>query len=143
MIFLEEVPSVMEEAEALEKFSTYLEETFFEARERFKGKGKGKGKKGKGYSKSYTFGKSPSFGVGRGGYIAHRKMLQATRNARGFDRPWQKGGGGGNRVSLSELKGRTRCHQCKQIGHWSRECPQRAKSMPSSPTRGVNEACDR
>ena len=58
MNFLEEVPSVMEEAEAVEKFSTYLEETFFEARERIKGKGKGNGKKAKGYSKSCTFGKS-------------------------------------------------------------------------------------
>ena len=27
------------------------------------------------------------------------------------------------RVEVQELKKRTRCHRCNQVGHWSRECP--------------------
>ena len=34
-----------------------------------------------------------------------------------------------SRVCLSEIKRKTRRHQRKQIGHWSRECPQR-KAFP-------------
>lgn len=56
MIFPEEIPTVMEESEALEKFGNYVEEVFYEANERIKGKGKGKkGKGGRYGSKSYNF----------------------------------------------------------------------------------------
>ena len=27
------------------------------------------------------------------------------------------------RIEVQELKKRTRCHKCNQVGHWSRECP--------------------
>ena len=27
------------------------------------------------------------------------------------------------RIEVQELKNRTRCHKCNQVGHWSRECP--------------------
>ena len=72
---------------------TSFEEIFFETRDRLKGKGKGKKGKGRGHSHVKTFGSTgkPSFGGGRGGgYLEHRRMLQASRNGRGFDRPWQQ-----------------------------------------------------
>ena len=132
MIFTGEVPTVMDEDEALEIVSNYLEETLYEVRDRMKGKGHGKKGKGKGKfgARNHTFGTSPQLGGGRGGYL----------ETRGFDRPWQQKGGkkGSSRASLSEIKSKTRCHQCKQIGHWSRECPQRKKfgpGPPFSPTR--------
>ncbi|CAJ1429656.1 unnamed protein product, partial [Effrenium voratum] len=46
MIFMGEVPTVMDEDEGLEIVSNYLEETLYEVRDRMKGKGHGK--KGKG-----------------------------------------------------------------------------------------------
>ena len=46
MIFMGEVPTVMDEDEGLEIVSNYLEETLYEVRDRMKGKGRGK--KGKG-----------------------------------------------------------------------------------------------
>ena len=128
LVFPQELPMVMDEMEALEVIGGGFEDIFYESRERFKSKGKGKGKKGKGKSK--TFG----VGSGRGGYLEHRRQLQA----RGYEKPWQQRQG--SRMSLSDLKARTRCHQCKQIGHWSRECPQRGKSggrgNPSSSSNG-------
>ena len=123
MIFAQDLPMVMDEAEAFEVIGGNFENIFYESRERLtKGKGKGKGKKGKGKSSGKTFG----FGSGRGGYLEHRRQLQASRNGRGYDQPWQQRQG--SKLSLTELKARTRCHQCKQVGHWSRECPQRGKT---------------
>ena len=103
-----------------------------------KGKGKGKKGKGRGHSHVKTFGSTgkPSFGGGRGGgYLEHRRMLQASRNGRGFDRPWQQRQG--SRMSLGDLKSRSRCHNCKQIGHWSKECPLRSKQ--SAPSTGSSK----
>ena len=119
---------VMDESDALETLGNNLENIFYETRERLKGKGKGKSKKGKGKGFAKTFGQAayPGFGGGRGGCLEHRRMLQASRNARGYDRPsWQSRAG--TRMSLHELKAKSRCHQCKQVGHWSKECPQRGK----------------
>ena len=49
----------------------------------------------------------------------------------------------GSKLTLTELKAKTRCHQCKQVGHWSRECPHRSKhasptSRSSGSTTGVS-----
>ena len=30
-------------------------------------------------------------------------------------------------MEIEELKRKTRCHKCQQVGHWSRECKQAAK----------------
>ena len=132
LVFFEELPMIMEESDALEALGHNLEDVFYETRERLhqKGKGKSKGKKGKGKSSGKTF----MAGKGKGGYLQHRKMLQASRTARGYDHPWQHRQG--SRLTLTELKSRTRCHQCKQVGHWSKECPQRSKppaSLRSAP----------
>ena len=129
MIFAYELPAVMEESEALEMMGLQMEDVFFEAH-RHVHKGKGKGKKGKGKNHSKTFGMGTP-GHGKGGYMEHRRMLQATRNGRGFDKPsspWHQRSG--SRLSLAELKAKSRCHQCRQIGHWSKECPQRKPLSP-------------
>ena len=143
LCFYQELPMIMEEAEMLDALACNLEEIFYETRDRLfqKGKSKGKGNKGK---KGKGRGDSRTFGMGKGGghpggYMAHRKMLQATRNARGYDKPWQQRQG--SRMSLNELKSRTRCHQCKQVGHWSEECPHRGKSLSgpkSSPSSAAS-----
>ena len=71
------------------------------------------------------------FGV-YGSYMDHRRALKDARLSRGFCATGSSGGGPNPdnrvRVSLADLKARSRCHQCKQIGHWSKECPQRRKS---------------
>ena len=142
MSFPTEVPMVMEENEALEILSNTIEDVFYETRERlsFKGKGKGKGKKGKGKGSARTFGEAsyPAFGGGKGGgYMDHRRALQASRNGRGYDRPWSQRYG--SKLTLTELKAKTRCHQCKQVGHWSRECPQKGKLISGrSSTSGAS-----
>lgn len=135
MSFPTEVPMVMEENETLEVLASTIEDVFYETRERlaFKGKGKGKGKKGKSKGGARTFGEAafPAFGGGKGGgYLDHRRALQASRNGRGYDRPWNQRFG--SKLTLSELKAKTRCHQCKQVGHWSRECPQKGKIISGS-----------
>ena len=132
LTFACDIPMVLDETEALELISMSIEDIFFKARERLKGKGKGKGKSKKGKGRggpAKTFGEAayPAFGSGRGGgYVQHRRALQASRNGRGYDRPW--GHHQGSQLSLREVQARTRCHSCKQIGHWSRECPQRGKT---------------
>ena len=134
LIFAQDLPGVMEESEALEALGWQLEEVFYETQHRFGGKGKGKGKKGKGKSHRTFAGGSPHHGGKGGGYLEHRRRLQAARNGRGFDKPWQRQG---SRLSINELKAKSRCHQCKQLGHWSKECPHRGK-MPSSPSRSAS-----
>ena len=138
LIFAQELPTVMDESEALEVLGQQLETVFYETQHRFhhKGKGKGKSKKGKGKGHRTFAGGSPGHGKG-GGYLEHRRALQAARNGRGFDRPWQQRAG--SRMSLNEMKAKTRCHQCKQLGHWSKECPHRGKS-PSMPSRSASSA---
>ena len=135
-IFLHEMPVIMDETEAIEMVSDNLEEIFYETHQRLHSKGKGKGKKGKGKGKggsSRTYGLgAPGFGRG-GGYLEHRRLLQAARTGRGFDRPWQTRQGT-SKMSLNDIKAKSRCHQCKQIGHWSRECPQRNKQASTAPS---------
>ena len=142
LIFYGDVPMVIDEVDAIELVSNQIGEIYYQTRERLYGKGKGKGKKGKGKGKSKTFAQSGkgNFGAhGRGGYLEHRRALQANRTGRGFEKPWQQRQG--TRMSLSELQARSRCHQCKQVGHWSRECPHRSKNaQPSRPPGGNSGA---
>ena len=131
MTFMQEIPMVMDEMEALDTVGGNLEEIYYETQQRLSQRGKGKGKKGKGKGNAKTFGSVdsyPGFGKGKGGggYLEHRRQLQASRTGRGYEKPWMVRQG--TRHSLSEIKSRTRCHQCKQVGHWSRECPQRGRS---------------
>ena len=132
----DDLPMVIDECDALEFLGYTLENIFYETRDRLASKGKGKGKKGKGKG----FGKHgkqsyPGFGGGKGGgYLEHRRLLQASRNGRGYDKPWHQRQG--SKLSIDEVKARTRCHQCKQIGHWSRDCPQRGKPAVRSSNPG-------
>ena len=38
------------------------------------------------------------------------------------------------KVSIEELKRRTKCHRCQEVGHWSRECPNKARVMENQRT---------
>ena len=40
------------------------------------------------------------------------------------------------RVEIEELKKRTRCHKCQQVGHWSRECRAGGKSKGKGSSSG-------
>ena len=79
MVFQDELPVIMDEADALEAVSLQIEEIYYETQRRIKGKGKGyKGKKGgKGKSPSQTYGQgAPNFGSGKGGgYLEHRRLF--------------------------------------------------------------------
>ena len=78
-------------------------------------------------------------GKNSGKYQWHRKALQQSRTSRGFDKPWLREGQGRDqqpyrtKMSLADIQKKTRCHNCKQVGHWSRDCPLRKKS-PTSPS---------
>ncbi|CAE7350344.1 RE1 [Symbiodinium sp. CCMP2592] len=129
----EPLPAVLEEDEAVSYAGELLSFVYGTVTERWsKGKSKGKGKfKGKGKS----FGKDrPASGKGfgiYGTYADHRKALQDARTSRGFG--GGKGSGAGQsrpRTSIQELQNRSRCHNCRQMGHWSKDCPQKRR-MPS------------
>ena len=95
LVFPDELPVVMDEADALDAVAGHIEDVYYETQHRLHHhhKGKGKGKKGKGKSPTHrTYGAgAPSFGQGRGGgYLEHRRLLQQSRNGRGYDRPWQQ-----------------------------------------------------
>ena len=140
MVLDSDAPESLEETEAIEFMDDYLSWVFFEARDRFKGKGKGKskGKPGKGHKgKSFGHGKGQkdggyrpapgTFGV-YGSYMDHRRALQDARVGRGFE----KSGDRRPRMSLEELKAKSRCHACRQIGHWSRNCPLKGRQPDRS-----------
>ena len=129
MVLEHDPPDILEEAEAVEFMGDYLAWTLFEARDRIKGKGKGKNKHGKGHKGRFT-GKGKDYkGKGSKGapgvfgvygcYQDHRRALQDARNGRGFDRR--------PRLSVNDLMAKSRCHTCKQVGHWSRHCPLRGR----------------
>ena len=59
-----------------------------------------------------------------------RKFHDASRMKRQF------------KIEVQELKKKTRCHRCNQIGHWSRECPRpkgSGKGTSSSSGKGGNK----
>eukprot|EP00439_Symbiodinium_sp_Y106_P086029 s529_g30.t2 len=136
MIVEDQPPAEIEEMDAIEYLGDYLTWVFFEAKDRFsKGKGKGKGKPSKGKGKGKQSGKDRkmpgTFGVYGAGcgqpgtYLDHRRALQEARTGRGFTNNRHDRADGRHRVSVSDLMSRTRCHQCKQVGHWARNCPHR------------------
>ena len=147
----EPLPQMLDEAEAVEHAGELMNYVYGETAERWASKGKGKGKrpKGKGKGKSKdgvpikgTGKNSKGFGIyGTGTYADHRRALQEARTNRGFS--GSRGEFQRPRTSLQDLKNRSRCHQCQQIGHWSRDCPQRrrapslASSRPTSPGPGA------
>ena len=72
-------------------------------------------------------------------YREVRQALKDQRLGRGFYNPGFKGkskgyekGSGKNRVHIDQIKLRTRCRRCLQIGHWERECRNPPASKGSS-----------
>ena len=77
-------------------------------------------------------------------YAEVRRKILEKKKSRGFTpghpRPdpnrWKLTGTMQGKLEL--IKSRTRCHKCKQLGHWKRECPMRAKpaSTGAGDTKG-------
>ncbi|CAE7855408.1 unnamed protein product [Symbiodinium necroappetens] len=73
-------------------------------------------------------------------YAEVRKRLLDKKKARGFaptpparpgdEQRWKLSGSVNAR--LESLKSRTRCHLCKRLGHWKRECPGRRHAANDS-----------
>ncbi|CAE7227831.1 GIP, partial [Symbiodinium sp. CCMP2592] len=83
--------------------------------------------------------KSPgTFGVygSLGSYLDHRKALQDARTGRRFMSPRSERHDGRHRMSIGDLMAKTRCHQCKQLGHWARNCPQKRQGAPGRTSSG-------
>ena len=63
------------------------------------------------------------------GYRAVREDLKAAQKSLGFFSP-RRGANGRDqwprmkRSSIQQLKLRTRCARCRELGHWARECPE-------------------
>jgi hypothetical protein len=43
-----------------------------------------------------------------------------------------------NTRSLAENESKSRCHACKQIGHWSKQCPLRSRSTSNGNAKGAS-----
>ena len=94
MTFMQEIPMVMDEMEALDTIGGNLEEIYYETQQRLSQRGKGKGKKGKGKGNAKTFGSVesyPGFGKGKGGgYLEHRcNYKQAELGVAMTNHGWQ------------------------------------------------------
>ncbi|CAE7724500.1 GIP [Symbiodinium necroappetens] len=138
------LPAMMDEDEAVSYAGELLSFVYGVAAERWhKGKGKGKSKgKGKGKFKGKDFKGSSGKGFGvYGTYADHRKALQDARTSRGFGNGKGAGSNGSRpRTSLQEIQNRSRCHNCRQLGHWSKDCPQKRRvPSPSSPRPPMNQ----
>ena len=42
------------------------------------------------------------------------------------------------KVSIEELKRRTKCHRCQEVGHWSRECPNKGRGTGDGKLKDIN-----
>ena len=62
-------------------------------------------------------------------YSSIRKKMQEKKTSRGFrqvnttEKQWKLEGSFQGKLSL--LKAKTRCHHCRRMGHWKKECPLR------------------
>ena len=68
--------------------------------------------------------------LGRGFFPAQASTSMATANTNGGAKSkgtFGKSGGKGG-MDVSQLKAKTRCHICGQLGHWKRECPRRGQA---------------
>ena len=75
-------------------------------------------------------------------YSEVRRKILEKKKSRGFTpgqlRPdpnrWKLSGTVQGKLEL--IKSRTRCHKCKQLGHWKRECPMRTRPTPAGDSKG-------
>ncbi|CAE7879526.1 GIP, partial [Symbiodinium microadriaticum] len=73
-----------------------------------------------------------------------RRRVQEKKLGRGYkghqDGDWKLSGTLKGKLEL--MKSKTRCHVCKELGHWKRECPKRTQQSGGRQTRagGSNDA---
>ena len=77
-----------------------------------------------------------------------RRRVQEKKMGRGFTSKTQSEAGkwnitGSIRAKVEALKGKTRCHLCKQLGHWKKECPERRrKEQQRKPREAPSSSSD-
>ncbi len=79
-------------------------------------------------------------------YREVRQALKEQKTGRGYFQPkgygkrspksLGKGKGKMQKVHIEQLKLRSKCWKCDQIGHWGRECTNPGKDRPTSSTTG-------
>lgn len=83
-------------------------------------------------------------------YADIRRRLQEQKTGRGYFKGASKDKGKGKGIPvwqfsgsvqgrMEQLKQRTKCHLCKRIGHWQRECPMRQTAGAASSSAGNKE----